>query len=98
MDDGLGDELRVTVIATGIGGSAKTKPVVDSPVELPLRGKVRDITPADLQNAVEYDEPTFIRQKRVSGESGGSAYRGFKGIIMDNNDLDVPTFLRRKAD
>ncbi len=97
VDDGLGDELRVTVIATGIGGSSKVK-TVERPVELSLRGKVRDITQADLQNAVEYDEPTFIRQKRVAGESGGSAYRGFKGIIIDNNDLDVPTFLRRKAD
>jgi len=97
VDDGLGDELRVTVIATGIGGTGKTRNV-DKPVELSLRGKVRDITPADLQNAVEYDEPTFIRQKRVAGEASGSAYRGFKGIIIDNNDLDVPTFLRRKAD
>jgi len=87
------------VIATGIGGGApKAQKPVEQPVELSLRGKVRDITPADLQNAVEYDEPTFIRQQRVAGESGGSAYRGFKGIIIDNNDLDVPTFLRRKAD
>jgi cell division protein FtsZ len=96
VDDSLGSDLRVTVIATGIGGPVKSTKV-ERPLELTLRGKVRDLTPADLQNAVEYDEPTFIR-KRVAGESGGSAYRGFKGIIMDNNDLDVPTFLRRKAD
>jgi cell division protein FtsZ len=97
VDDSLGCDLRVTVIATGIGDVAKSKKI-ERPLELPLRGKVRDLTPADFQNAVEYDEPTFIRQKRVAGESGGSVYRGFKGIIMDNNDLDVPTFLRRKAD
>jgi cell division protein FtsZ len=97
VDDNLGEELRVTVIATGIGTVVKTRKP-EKPVEISLRGKVRDITPADLQNAVEYDEPTFIRQKRVVGESSGSDYRGFKGIIIDNNDLDVPTFLRRKAD
>jgi cell division protein FtsZ len=68
VDDNLGEELRVTVIATGIGTVVKTRKP-EKPVEISLRGKVRDITPADLQNAVEYDEPTFIRQKRVVGES-----------------------------
>ena len=66
-----------------------------------LRGKVRDITLDDLSDAIDYDEPTFIRRKQAVGESGGSTYRGYRGIVMDNtdlNDLDVPTFLRRKAD
>ncbi len=98
VDDSLGDELRVTVIATGIGGSPKRNKST-GPVEIPLRGRVRDITPADLQHAGEFDEPTFIRQKRAAvAGGGGSAYRGFKGLIIDNSDLDVPTFLRRKAD
>lgn len=97
MDDSIGDEIRVTVIATGIG--AESKPVsAPKPVEVPLRGRVRDITPADLQNAVEFDEPTFLRHKRAVGEDTGATYRGYKGIVVDNTDLDVPTFLRRKAD
>jgi cell division protein FtsZ len=97
MDDGIGDEMRVTVIATGIG--TDTKPVAAAkPLEVPLRGRVRDLTPADLQNAVDYDEPTFLRHKRAVGDGSGATYRGYKGIVIDNNDLDVPTFLRRKAD
>jgi len=35
------------------------------------------------------------------GESSGATYRGYRGIVIDNNDLndlDVPTFLRKKAD
>ncbi|MDX9788415.1 MAG: cell division protein FtsZ [Desulfobacterales bacterium] len=97
MDDSLGDEMRVTVIATGIG--ADLKPVAKSkPLEVPLRGRVRDITPADMQNAVEFDEPTFLRHKRAVGDDTGATYRGYKGIVIDNDDLDVPTFLRRKAD
>ena len=63
-----------------------------------LRGKIRDITPADLEFAIDYDEPTFIRQQEAIGESSGAVYRGYKGTVIDNNDLDVPTFLRRKAD
>jgi cell division protein FtsZ len=97
VDDNLEDELSVTVIATGIGSSAEvSKP---SNVREPqFLGRVRDITAADLQNAVDLDEPTFIRRKEAVGESGGAHYRGYKGIVIDNNDLEVPTFLRRKAD
>ena len=62
------------------------------------RGVVRDITADDLRNASAFEEPTFIRQKEAVGESGGASYKGFKGIVLDNDDLDVPTFLRRKAD
>lgn len=101
IDESLGDEMRVTVIATGIGGElpkVRSANKALKAIEVPLRGRVRDLTPSDMHNAVEYDEPTFLRNKRASGEGTGATYRGYKGIIIDNNDLDVPTFLRRKAD
>ncbi len=95
VDDNLGDEMRVTLIATGIGADpAETKPSN----ELPRRGKVRDLTASDIQNAEDLGVPTFIRQQAAVGESSRATYRGYKGIVLDNNDLDVPTFLRRKAD
>jgi cell division protein FtsZ len=90
LDESLGDEMRVTVIATGIGG-----PVAE---RRPLRGVVRDITSEDLKAAVNLDEPTYIRQQEAVGESSGATYRGYKGLVIDNDDLDVPTFLRKKAD
>ena len=96
IDDSLNDELRITVIATGIGNGSGSSTQKNS-LGHGLRGKVRDITPADLENAVDYDEPTFIRQKHAVGESAGAVYRGYKGIVIDN-DLDIPTFLRKKAD
>lgn len=92
IDESLGDEMRVTVIATGIDGPA------DKQSSRPLRGVVRDITSADLQAAVNLDEPTYIRQQEAVGESSGATYRGYKGLVIDNDDLDVPTFLRKKAD
>ena len=49
VDDNLGDEIRVTVIATGIGGSSESA-LPDKHGELTTRGKIRDITPADLKN------------------------------------------------
>jgi cell division protein FtsZ len=97
VDESLQEEMRVTVIATGIGSSME-KPKIEAPIEIPIRGRVRDVTPADIQNAVEFDEPTFIRKRQAAGGARGDGYRGYKGIIIDNGDLDVPTFLRRKAD
>ncbi|MGD8991956.1 MAG: cell division protein FtsZ [Desulfobacterales bacterium] len=98
IDDSLGDEMRVTVIATGIGSEPEIK-MPDNAVELPLRGKVRDITPQDLEgDIIDYEEPTFIRQQKAVGESGGATYRGPQGLGLEDSELDVPTFLRRKAD
>ncbi len=92
IDDNLDEKMSVTVIATGIDSGAEPE------MQDQLRGKIRDITPDDLQSAIDYDEPTFIRRKEAVGESSGATYRGYKGIVIDNTDLDVPTFLRRKAD
>jgi cell division protein FtsZ len=100
IDDDMGDEMRVTVIATGIGGKHEEKkpPAVADPT---YGGKVRDITPADMAAmGEELDLPTFrrVERQRVVNESSGSLYKGYKDMDIDHNDLDVPTFLRRKAD
>ena len=96
LDEDLGDEMRVTVIATGIGGGPETM-MKGTRRDPSLRGKIRDITPADLEKAVDLDQPTFIRRQEAVGEESGAIYRGYKGLIIDN-DLDIPTFLRKKAD
>ena len=94
VDDSMGDEMRVTVIATGIGKESETEePIVET-----LRGKIRDITPDDLDKIIDYDEPTFIRHKKAVGESSGAVYRGVNRTSDIDSELDVPTFLRRKAD
>jgi len=97
LDDSLGDEMRVTVIATGIG--AEVIPARPEKIETRFhRGRIRDVTPADLERGGDLERPTFLREKEASGEASGAMYRGYKGLIIDNGDLDVPTFLRKKAD
>ena len=108
VDDSLGDEMRVTVIATGIGAEVEAlRPVErekakegERKVVQPLRGKVRDVMPEDVarQDILDFDEPTFIRNRQGVGESPGALYRGVGRMALDDSDLDVPTFLRRKAD
>ncbi|WP_410291220.1 cell division protein FtsZ [Desulfosarcina sp.] len=99
IDDSVGDEMSVTVIATGIGEKDKHKEAAPKAADPTYGGKVRDITPADLARSPELDEPTFIRRRQaVNDRPASELYREYKGIVIDNDDLDVPTFLRRKAD
>ena len=98
VDDSLADEMRVTVIATGIGSGVteRTSPRQADPT---YGGKVRDITPSDLGRGsiTDLDESAYIRRKQAVNESPSHEYRS---VNMDNNneDLEIPTFLRRKAD
>jgi cell division protein FtsZ len=119
IDDEMGEEMRVTVIATGIGSEAEIKehrpanphdlaysvkkqepPLGGKLFDPTYGGKVRDITSADVTMGADLDEPTFkrVRRQQAVNEAGGSLYKGYKGMVIDNDDLDVPTFLRRKAD
>ncbi len=88
LDDSIGDELRVTVIATGIEEKRESK----------TRGRLRPVTPEDINRSVNYDEPTFIRYKKAVGDETGSHHKIPNGLIIDNNDLEVPTFMRRRVD
>jgi cell division protein FtsZ len=97
VDDTMGDEIRVTVIATGIGTDADSA-MPERFRDRKIRGKVRDLTPADLERAVNYDVPTFVRNQRAVDSSENSPYKNYKGLVIDNSDLDIPTFLRRRAD
>jgi cell division protein FtsZ len=98
VDDSLGDEMRVTVIATGIGGSAPKEEAPIKIVDETYGGKLRPVTAEDLKHTVDYDEPAFMRRRKVAGGSMGSSFGGFDSEAIDESDLDVPTFLRRKAD
>lgn len=116
VDDSLGDEMRVTVIATGIG-DRDMQQVKDNIHQFPAegfqpRGRVRDLTDNDVSQD-DYDIPTVIRNEaqrqknKSSGSSAAKAGKSFRkagskstetqGYNYDT-DLDIPTFLRRKAD
>ncbi|MFW6334614.1 MAG: cell division protein FtsZ [Desulfosalsimonas sp.] len=109
MDDNLGEELRITVIATGIGDEDSED------IHLPKksvkqfkdmkRGVVRDYTHEDREYEKTLNQPTFWRVKQKEAEekeAGGEGRKKKAGNSMDDyfdlDMLDVPTFLRRKAD
>ncbi len=86
LDDGLGDGLQVTVIATGFSivedcRSKNTKEVQES------------------NRKVSRDIPAFMRQVGGNGETG-QAHEKEGNILKDVSldDLEYPTFLRRKME
>ena len=86
LDQSAGDELRVTVIATGIG-EVDVRPQPDLGV---IHGSRQD----------DLDIPTFLRQDRKSEDSSSELNRpmSYKDLPIDEDELDIPTFLRRQAD
>jgi hypothetical protein len=58
---------------------------------------VRDLTLAEI-NSGAMDEPTYVRRNIAVGEAGNITHRGIKGVTFHSDDLEIPTFLRKKAD
>lgn len=86
IDPEMTDEIRVTVVATGLGGvklATKEEPVVAAAPQIEIVKKAVDIN---------YDEPTIIR----NGQQGQKKEFDNGDVNMDY--LDIPAFLRRQAD
>ncbi len=88
IDPTLGDEIKVTVVATGMGTPAVA---VKAPV------KMMPKQTAGLTNYDELDKPTVMRQggKNENRETRFGA-QAKKDVDLDY--LDIPAFLRRQAD
>jgi cell division protein FtsZ len=87
IDQDLTDELKVTVVATGLGGSReKSTKLVDN--SRTLDGKT---------DYNQLDRPAILRRRAVA--SGNTALDQGRDSAEQNVDyLDIPAFLRRQAD
>ncbi|MEY3344950.1 MAG: hypothetical protein RLZZ17_906 [Actinomycetota bacterium] len=86
IDDTLGDEVRVTVIAAGFeGGEPKrvSVPVIDSTA---LSGKV---------NPIPDNDPIAVAMEATNGDSANGQRRRvrFEELLADD-DIDVPDFMK----
>jgi len=86
IDPEMGDELRVTVVATGLGRSDAE--VEEAPVKLAFNKKTGEV------NYEALERPTVIRHQSVAVGGG----RGGAAAAEDLDYLDIPAFLRRQAD
>ena len=78
LDPELSDELRVTVVATGLGEAKREKPRPQAQAA-PAAAK--------KESSESLDTPTYLRRQREAQQSG-----------VDQDDLDIPAFLRKQAD
>ncbi|MBN2061510.1 MAG: cell division protein FtsZ [Deltaproteobacteria bacterium] len=103
FDENMGDEVQITVIATGIDKEHYSKVV-----------KLRDVTPEEAKDGwtvkingacmEELDIPAFQRKtfekvpQAINYEEKEAGKKGFLKRAFFKDNLDYPTFLRAKAD
>jgi cell division protein FtsZ len=88
IDPSLDDEIRVTVVATGLGGHMqKPTKVVDNTART---------TETDYR---QLDKPAVLRNRASSASAErGAAMAKAVGAEPDMDYLDIPAFLRKQAD
>ena len=86
IDENLGEELKVTAIATGFGDRFDVEK---------QRQELKSVNPIGTRQEVNREIPTFIREKQQREPS----YNRQKGFFSDEEDqYDIPTFLRKSVD
>jgi len=94
-DDAIGEDLRVTVVATGLG-RAKAKPQLVQTTMQQLRTGTDNVPAYNAQtggtNYHDYDTPTVFRNPR----DASMRVQALESSGMEH--LDIPAFLRKQAD
>ena len=83
IDPDMTDQIRVTVVATGLGQAAAN-------AESPMRIVRQPIEKSSEPNYHGFDKPT-VQRKRAVGD-------GLEETGLQEELLDIPAFLRRQAD
>lgn len=91
IDETMGDELRVTVVATGINPKEE-RVIVDFER---MRSELPDFKPERAENK---ETPTFIRKKKEIDEYSPRRPAKAPEFYFDEDELEVPTFIRKGAD
>jgi cell division protein FtsZ len=109
IDENMTDEIRITVIATGFGEDREDRKPV--PVNANANTNVANITSAPQRNKKvvhlgtivdDLDTPTWQRKKQGSEETETVTLN--KGTFQfgrdkeEEDEYDIPTFLRRQMD
>ncbi len=100
IDESLGEDLRVTVVATGLGSKhmvmAEKAPAQPQKVVSINQPRIEPTPPPLIvPTKIDYDKPAFVREGKKAA-SGGSAPAWLSSL--DESVLNIPTFLRQQAD
>ena len=95
IDEDLGEKIKITAIATGFGDSFEEKPEVEDIVDQ------RSQTLAQVSAKADLDVPTHIRNQQLVTPSTRRARdlsNQARDLFVDDEQFDIPTFLRRRVD
>ncbi|WOG26170.1 cell division protein FtsZ [Endozoicomonas sp. 8E] len=96
IDPEMTDELRVTVVATGLGDSDEKQ---EQSLKVVDGSKPKATRPDGTLNLKELDIPPHVRKKAAEQPEEEAEKPRRQAPSTDNVDyLDVPAFLRRQAD
>ncbi|MCP4284561.1 MAG: cell division protein FtsZ [Gammaproteobacteria bacterium] len=99
IDAEMSDDLRVTVVATGLGEEGAIKqqaPVLQE--ALPVRVAVKsDVVESGSVDYRDMESPTIIRRDRLTDRNAAKSYVD-AAQQKEMDYLDIPAFLRRQAD
>jgi cell division protein FtsZ len=96
FDDGMEDQLRVTVVATGLGGKVAVKPKLERIEGYGLRTGTDDRRYADPVAATTSDGGLALPDVFSSGRTRNAAVKAMVDSGMDR--YDIPAFLIKQAD
>jgi len=99
IDERIKDEIRITVIATGFGDTGRGRKS--------LKGAVDGLANKDLKNKKvihlgtivdDWDTPTWQRRKQDTKEKETIPLEKSVPVEQDEDEFDIPTFLRKRMD
>ncbi len=98
FDDNMGDEIRVTVIATGIGREKPLPmedPVVTS-IEAARHKRVSEEPPSEEELPIQKVKKGALDFSSKKKAQKSREFTGFESL--DPDELEIPAFMRKKAD
>jgi cell division protein FtsZ len=109
INEALGEDLRVTVVATGLGSkyvekpatmpNAYQQPSMPQPKVVPFHQARMEptIPPLVVPQRIDLEKPAYVRERERKVVNGGSTAPSWLHEL-DENVLNIPTFLRQQAD
>jgi len=99
IDPDMSEELKVTVVATGLARAEQMQAlVVNSDIESSSRSQSTRTVAAPPAGFADLDTPTVIRNRKSEQQSLPLEPQVKKTGTDDMEFLDIPAFLRRQAD
>lgn len=94
IDESLGDKIKITAIATGFGDNFENKRRAKETLSARPEPMMRSTA------KVDYDTPTHIRNQQIGsmGMKQRETPSRNRDLFVDDEQFDIPTFLRRRVD